>query len=41
MDPLLLLGLAVAFAALLRMVQPMVSGEIPPNQKPMTAAMSL
>ena len=36
--PLLLLGLAVAFAALLRMVQPMVSGEIPPNQKPMTAA---
>jgi hydrogenase-4 component F len=36
--PLLLLGLAVAFAALLRMVQPMVSGEIPPNQKSMTAA---
>jgi hydrogenase-4 component F len=36
--PLLLLGLGVAFAALLRMVQPMVSGEIPPNQKSMTAA---
>ncbi|HMK57236.1 MAG TPA: hydrogenase 4 subunit F [Dissulfurispiraceae bacterium] len=36
--PLLLLGLGVAFAALLRKVQPMVSGEIPPNQKSMRAA---
>ena len=30
--PFLLLGLGVAFAALLRRVQPMVSGEAPPNQ---------
>ena len=36
--PLLLLGLGVAFAALLRKVQPMVSGEIPANQKPLTVA---
>src|SRR5665647_628011 len=36
--PLLLLGLAVAFAALFRKVQPMVTGLIPPGQKPLTAA---
>jgi hypothetical protein len=36
--PFLLLGLAVAFAALLRRVQPMVSGEPPPWQLPLTAA---
>jgi hydrogenase-4 component F len=36
--PLLLLGLAVAFAALLMRVQPMVSGEVPPHQKPMKVA---
>ena len=36
--PFLLLGLAVAFAALLRRVQPMVSGEVPPWQQPLQAA---
>ena len=36
--PLLLLGLAVAFAALFRKVQPMVAGLIPPWQTPLTAA---
>jgi len=36
--PFLLLGLAVAFAALLRRVQPMVSGEPPPWQQPLKAA---
>jgi hydrogenase-4 component F len=36
--PFLLLGLAVAFAALLRRVQPMVSGEVPPWQQPLKAA---
>ncbi|MEW6218036.1 MAG: hydrogenase 4 subunit F [Thermodesulfobacteriota bacterium] len=36
--PFLLLGLGVAFAALLRKVQPMVSGEIPSHQAPVTAA---
>jgi hydrogenase-4 component F len=36
--PFLLLGLGVAFAALLRRVQPMVSGEAPSWQKPVTAA---
>ena len=36
--PVLLLGLAVAFAALFRKVQPMVAGLIPPGQKPLTAA---
>src|SRR5512139_2393087 len=35
---LLLLGLAVAFAALLRRVQPMVSGEPPAWQRPLRAA---
>jgi hydrogenase-4 component F len=38
LTPFLLLGLGVAFAAILRKVQPMVSGDIPPNQKPMTVA---
>jgi hydrogenase-4 component F len=38
MAPFLLLGLAVAFAALLRRVQPMVSGEAPAWQQPLTAA---
>jgi hydrogenase-4 component F len=38
MAPFLLLGLAVAFAALLRRVQPMVAGEVPPWQTPVTAA---
>ncbi|RJQ16245.1 MAG: hydrogenase 4 subunit F [Nitrospiraceae bacterium] len=38
MTPFLLLGLGVAFAALLRKVQNMVSGEIPPYQKPLKAA---
>ena len=38
MTPFLLLGLAVAFAAILRKIQPMVSGEIPPHQKPLKAA---
>lgn len=36
--PFLLLGLAVAFAALLRRVQQMVSGEVPPWQQPLKAA---
>ena len=36
--PFLLLGLAVAFAALLRRVQPMVSGEVPSWQHPVKAA---
>ncbi len=36
--PFLLLGLGVAFAALVRRVQPMVSGEVPPHQKPMKVA---
>jgi hydrogenase-4 component F len=36
--PFLLLGLGVAFAALFRRVQPMVSGEIPDNQKPIKVA---
>lgn len=38
LTPILLLGLAVAFAALLRKVQPMVAGLIPSGQKPLTAA---
>jgi len=33
LTPFLLLGLGVAFAALIRRVQPMVSGSIPSNQK--------
>jgi hydrogenase-4 component F len=36
--PFLLLGLAVAFAALIRRVQPMVSGAPPPWQHPVRAA---
>jgi hydrogenase-4 component F len=36
--PFLLLGLAVAFAALLRRVQPMVSGAVPAWQTPLQAA---
>jgi hydrogenase-4 component F len=36
--PLLLIGLAVAFAALLRRVQPMVSGDVPDWQRPVKAA---
>lgn len=36
--PFLLLGLGVAFAALFRKVQPMVSGELPSYQKTATAA---
>jgi hydrogenase-4 component F len=36
--PFLLLGLAVAFAALLRRVQPMVSGAVPSWQRPVTAS---
>ncbi len=36
--PFLLLGLGVAFAALFMRVQPMVSGDIPPHQKPMRVA---
>ncbi len=36
--PFLLLGLGVAFAALLSRVQPMVSGDVPLNQKPMKVA---
>jgi hydrogenase-4 component F len=36
--PILLLGLAVAFAALFRKVQPMVAGLIPHGQQPLTAA---
>jgi len=38
MTPFLLLGLAVAFAAIFRKVQPMVTGEVPDYQKPMKAA---
>lgn len=38
LTPFLLLGLGVAFAALFRRVQPMVSGDVPPHQKPMKAA---
>lgn len=38
LTPFLLLGLAVAFAALLRRVQPMVSGSIPDYQRPIRAA---
>ena len=38
LTPFLLLGLAVAFAALFRKVQPMVSGDVPSYQKPMTVA---
>lgn len=38
LTPFLLLGLAVAFAALFRRVQPMVSGQVPSYQKPMTVA---
>jgi hydrogenase-4 component F len=38
LTPFLLLGLAVAFAALFRKVQPMVAGLIPLGQKPLTAA---
>jgi hydrogenase-4 component F len=38
MAPLLLLGLAVTFAALFRRVQPMVMGEVPPHQKRLKVA---
>jgi hydrogenase-4 component F len=38
MTPFLLLGLAVAFAAVFRKVQPMVAGEIPPYQKSIKVA---
>ena len=38
MTPFLLLGLAVAFAAVFRKVQPMVAGEIPSYQKSMKVA---
>jgi len=38
LTPFLLLGLGVAFAGLFRKVQPMVSGEIPPHQRPMKVA---
>ncbi|MBI4838911.1 MAG: hydrogenase 4 subunit F, partial [Nitrospirae bacterium] len=38
LTPFLLLGLAVAFAALFRRVQPMVSGDVPAYQKSMKAA---
>ena len=38
MTPFLLLGLAVAFAAILRKIQPMISGEVPPYQMPLKAA---
>ncbi len=38
MTPFLLLGLAVAFAAIFRKIQPMVFGEIPPNQEPLKAS---
>ena len=38
LTPFLLLGLGVAFAALFRRVQPMVSGSVPPYQRPMRAA---
>jgi hydrogenase-4 component F len=36
--PLLLLGLGVAFAAIFRRVQPMVTGPVPLYQKPLKAA---
>jgi len=38
LTPFLLLGLAVAFAAIFRKVQPMVSGNAPSYQKPVKAA---
>lgn len=38
LTPFLLLGFGVAFAALFRRVQAMVSGEIPSNQRPMKVA---
>ncbi|MBI5741981.1 MAG: hydrogenase 4 subunit F [Nitrospirae bacterium] len=38
LTPFLLLGLAVAFAALFRRVQSMVAGDVPSYQKPMKAA---
>lgn len=38
MTPFLLLGLAVAFAALFRRVQSMVAGDVPSSQKSLTAA---
>lgn len=38
LTPFLLLGLGVAFAALFRRVQPMVSGNVPPYQKSLKAA---
>ncbi|MGC2061831.1 MAG: hydrogenase 4 subunit F [Thermodesulfovibrionales bacterium] len=38
LTPFLLLGLGVAFAALFRKVQPMVSGEVPDNQRPLKVA---
>jgi hydrogenase-4 component F len=38
LTPFLLLGLGVAFAAILRRIQPMVAGAVPQYQKPMTVA---
>ena len=38
LTPLLLLGLAVSFAAIFRKVQPMVTGLVPPWQTPLKAA---
>lgn len=38
LTPFFLIGLAVAFAALFRRVQPMVSGSVPENQSPMKVA---
>ncbi len=38
LTPFLLLGLGVAFAALLRKVQPMVTGAVPANQKQLTVS---
>jgi len=38
LTPFLLLGLGVAFAALFRRIQPMVSGDVPLNQKPIKVA---
>ncbi len=38
LDPFLLLGLGVAFAALFRKVQPMVAGEVPLYQRSMKVA---
>jgi hydrogenase-4 component F len=38
LTPLLLLGLGVAFAAIFRKVQPMVTGLVPPWQTPLKAA---